>query len=58
MPQETPQAEISHLTFAPGKPQSQAAILALTPDVVPNWLLIKTSESVKPVSFYPCMELL
>jgi len=56
MPQGTSRAEIGHLRSAPGKPQSQVVMSALTPDAVPNWLPIKTSKYVKPVSFYPCIE--
>ena len=56
MPQETSQAEIGHLRLAPGKPQSQVAISALTPDTVLNWLPLKKTKHVKPVSLYPCIE--
>jgi len=56
MPQWTSQAEISHLWLAPGKPQSQVAISALTPDVVPNGLPIKKSKPVTSVSLYTCIE--
>jgi len=55
MPQGTSQANISHMKLAPGKPQSQVDIFALMPNVVPNWLPIKKSNPVKPVSFYPCV---
>jgi len=58
MPQGTSGAEISHWRLAPGEPQSQVAISALTPDAVPNWLPIEKSKPVKPISFYPCIETL
>jgi hypothetical protein len=56
MPQGTSWAEIGHLRLAPRKSQSQVAISALTRDAVPNWLPIKKSKHVKPVSLYPCIE--
>jgi len=58
MPQGTSRAEIGHLRLAPGKPQSQVAIWALTPDALLHWLPIKKSKHVKHVSRYPCIELL
>ena len=56
MSQETSWAGIGHLRLAPGKPQSQVAISALTPDAVLDWLPLKLTKHVKPVSLYPCIE--
>jgi hypothetical protein len=44
------------LKLAPWQPQSQIAILALTPDAVSTWLPIKKSKHGILISLYPWIE--